>query len=217
MKALEAERLPARQLSLAGSCAPHKTTGYPDMEKTVEHRCLPRTAQPCQRCGETLPVAVYCDTCGADISPEHHCPPRALPHVCPPSPPPGRCLACGQEQPRARYCKTCGHDITPSHHCPAAPPTQMRRADPVHVCPAYKIERCRQCGQLMPALAFCEHCGADITPQHVCYPAPAAHVCPPVVTMPRRCSHCGEMLPRPRHCSQCGADITPAHVCAGQK
>lgn len=104
--------------------------------------------------------------------------------------------------------------MTPSHRCQAAPPTEVPRPDPVHICPALKLPRCAQCDALLPALAFCERCGAEITPSHVCAPRVEPHVCPPHLTMPRRCSHCGEPLPAPRHCAHCGADVTLAHVCA---
>jgi hypothetical protein len=183
------------------------------MQQAPDHHCLPRTARPCPKCGELLPVSVFCETCGADITPQHVCAPHPLPHVCPPGPAPARCLDCGQALPARLFCRTCGEEITPSHRCPAAPPTHVHRADPVHTCRAEKLQRCSLCGALMPARVFCEQCGMEITPAHVCTPQPTTHICPPVVTMPRRCSHCGEMLPAPKHCAQCGADITPVHVC----
>lgn len=179
-----------------------------------QHQCLPRAAAPCPHCGEMLGAPAYCETCGADITPRHVCQPRPLPHLCAEKPAVGRCLACGEALPAAHFCKTCGADITPSHRCPAAPPTHVHRADPVHVCPSLKLSRCPDCGEYLPALVYCEDCGVDITPPHVCAPPVEAHGCPPHLTMPRRCSHCGELLPAPRHCAHCGADITPGHVCA---
>jgi hypothetical protein len=183
------------------------------MIQPVEHQCLPRTSQPCPRCGELLAAPVYCTTCGEDLTPQHTCASRPLPHVCPPREAPGRCLACGEVLPRKQFCPTCGADITPPHHCAAGGPLNVPRAAPVHICPALKLPRCETCGELLPALAYCPDCGADITPEHVCRAEPAAHVCPPHLTMPRRCSSCGDVLPAPQHCAHCGADITPRHVC----
>jgi hypothetical protein len=179
-----------------------------------EHRCLPRTGQPCPHCGEIMPTPSFCERCGADITPAHFCAPRPLSHVCPPAPPAGRCLACGESLPAAHFCPTCGANITPSHRCKAAPPTHVPRPDPVHLCPALPLGRCGQCGELLPALRFCESCGVEITPTHFCRPRPEPHTCPPYLVMPRRCSHCGETMPAPQHCTQCGADITPRHSCA---
>lgn len=178
-----------------------------------QHQCLPLTAQPCPHCGERLEPPVYCGTCGEDISPAHVCQPHPLPHVCANAVPVGRCLACGESLPESRYCTTCGAVITPSHRCSAAPPTHVHRADPVHVCPSMKLRRCPDCGELLPALVYCEHCGVDITPPHVCQPKAAPHICPPHLMMPRRCSHCGELMSSPQHCTRCGADITPVHQC----
>jgi hypothetical protein len=183
------------------------------MEKTVEHHCLPRTAQTCSLCGELLALPAYCETCGVEISPQHVCPPRPLPHVCPPQPAPGRCLDCGQPLPAKQYCETCGEEITPSHRCPAAPPTHIHRADPLHVCPSMKLQRCPSCRELLPGKQYCTQCGMEITPPHVCHAEPAPHACPPHLLMPRYCSHCGDPLPRSKFCTQCGAEITPAHVC----
>jgi rRNA maturation endonuclease Nob1 len=183
------------------------------MEQPVQHHCLPRPAHSCPQCGEMIPPPTFCETCGADVSSVHVCMPRPLPHICPPAPPPGRCLACGEPLPVRRFCTTCGEEITPSHRCKATLSITVPRPDPLHICPALEIQRCQQCGQIMPPLRFCERCGMDITPPHVCLPPPQTHVCPPYLTMPRRCSHCGELLPKPRHCTQCGADITPKHVC----
>jgi len=182
-------------------------------QTTVEHHCLPRTAQPCPQCGVMIDPAAYCGICGADISPRHVCTLHPLKHICPPQPPTGRCLDCGQPFPARQFCTTCGADITPSHHCSAAPPTVVHRADPLHRCPVLPHDRCPDCGDLLPALTFCAHCGMETTPAHVCAPAPAVHVCPPHLTMPRRCAHCGETLPAFQHCTQCGVDITPEHSC----
>lgn len=184
------------------------------MDRSTEHHCLPRPAQPCPYCGEMLPPPVFCEICGANILPQHVCSPHPLPHVCADRPTPGLCLACGEELPARRFCATCGAEITPSHRCSAAPPTHIHRPDPIHTCPSLKLPRCDRCGELMPAMRFCETCGVEITPPHICTPQPEAHTCPPVVTMPHRCSTCGELLPKPRHCTQCGADITPQHTCA---
>ncbi len=183
------------------------------MERAIEHRCLPRPAYSCPHCGDSVPAPQFCKVCGADISPVHQCLPRPLPHVCPPAPLRGRCLACGEPPPTPRFCVTCGADITPSHRCKAAPPTQVPRPDPLHICPALKLDRCPHCGELLPGRTYCAQCGMDITPPHVCRPVSQVHICPPYLTMPRRCSHCGETLPAPKHCAQCGADITPEHVC----
>jgi hypothetical protein len=183
------------------------------VNKPVEHHCLLRPARPCLLCGEMLEPPVYCAVCGAEVTPPHICVPRPLAHTCPPSPPPGRCLACGEALPTPLFCATCGADITPVHRCKAAPPTQIPRPDPLHICPAYELEHCEQCGALLPGQTYCTRCGMDITPAHVCKPSAAPHACPPHLTMPRRCSHCGEMLPAPQHCTRCGANITAIHVC----
>ncbi len=183
------------------------------MEQPVQHHCLPRSARPCPQCGEMIPPPMFCETCGTDISPVHVCAPRPLPHICPPAPPPGRCLACGEPLPARRFCTTCGAEITPSHRCKAVLSITVPRPDPLHICPVLEIQRCQQCGQIMPALRFCEQCGMDITPPHICRPPQQAHTCPPYLTIPRRCPHCGELLPKPQHCTRCGADITPAHIC----
>lgn len=182
-------------------------------QTTVEHRCLPRTAQPCPHCGELIDPPVSCGVCGANVSASHICPPHPLQHICPPLPPTGRCLECGQTLPARQFCPTCGADIMPSHRCPAAPPTHVHRADPLHHCPVLPHERCPVCGELMPPLSFCPDCGMETTAPHVCHPTLVQHVCPPHLTMPRRCSHCGATLPSAQHCTQCGADITPGHVC----
>ncbi len=180
---------------------------------TAEHRCLPRSGQACPQCGEVIPPPGYCEICGADLSPQHVCTPRPLPHICPPGLPPGRCLACGELFPAAHFCPTCGAEITPSHHCKAAPPTHVPRPDPIHICPSLPLEHCNQCGALMPSLQYCDKCGADITPLHTCQIVPPHHACPPHLVMPRRCSHCGQAVPVSKHCTQCGADITPVHKC----
>jgi hypothetical protein len=176
------------------------------------HQCLPHPARRCIHCGATLSAPVFCATCGADITPTHHCEPNSLPHICKPLPAIGRCLACGETLPQRRFCASCGADITPSHRCSAAPATHVHRSDPVHVCPVLEVPTCSQCGALLPQ-TFCESCGMDITPLHVCTPVEEAHVCPPVMTMPKRCAKCGEQLPAPRFCEQCGVDLTPTHQC----
>ena len=181
---------------------------------TVEHRCLPRADRPCPQCGDSIPPPAYCGTCGADTSPRHVCQPRPLPHTCQQIAAPGRCIDCSQALPAPVFCTTCGANITPSHRCPAAPSTHIHRPDPVHTCPAHTLDRCPDCGDLLPGQAFCADCGMDITLPHACAPQPAHHVCPPHLTIPRRCSACGEVLPAPQHCTTCGADITPKHVCA---
>ncbi len=183
------------------------------MIQRVEHRCLPRPARPCPQCGEALPAPAYCEICGDDLTPAHVCALRPLPHACPPRGAAARCVACGEALPAARFCATCGAEITPSHRCSAAPPTHVHRADPIHRCPAEKLTRCDRCGEILPGRAFCEDCGADVTPAHACQPKPAAHACAPHLLMPRRCSHCGEVLPTPQHCVDCGADTTPVHTC----
>lgn len=179
----------------------------------VDHHCLPRPAPSCPMCGERLSAPVHCGICGADITPAHVCQPHPLPHVCGTPPTPGRCVACGESYPARQFCATCGADITPSHRCRAAPPTQVPRPDPIHRCPALELPRCPACGALLPAMQFCVRCGVEITPVHTCARQQAAHICPPVVTMPRRCPSCGEIKPASQHCTQCGADITPEHVC----
>ncbi|MBN1311924.1 MAG: zinc ribbon domain-containing protein [Anaerolineae bacterium] len=183
-------------------------------DSALEHHCLPRPGRACPQCGEIIPPPTFCERCGADISPPHTCTPRPLPHVCPTSPSPGRCMACGEELPALRFCSTCGADITPSHRCAAAPSTHVHRADPVHICPSLPLGRCDKCGELLPALCFCENCGGEITPPHHCLPVDEPHVCPPYLLIPHRCSHCGEELPALRFCAQCGADnITSEHIC----
>lgn len=180
---------------------------------TSEHRCLPRSGQTCPQCGEIIRPPSYCEICGADISPRHVCTPRPLPHICPSSPPPGRCLACGELFPAARFCLTCGAEITPSHRCAAASPTHVHRPDPIHICPSLPLQYCSKCGAVMPSLRYCESCGADVTPIHTCPATQVPHVCPPHLVMPHRCSHCGELMPASKHCIQCGADTTPGHSC----
>jgi len=183
------------------------------MDKVSEHHCIPRVETRCPQCGEMRSRPVFCTTCGADIPPRHKCVPHPVSHVCPPQPDRGRCLTCGEHHPAPLYCTTCGADITPSHRCPAAPATHVHRADPVHRCPAYKLERCTDCGGIKPELSFCSQCGMDTTPQHTCQPGRAPHSCPPVITMPKRCSSCGELKPAPQHCPDCGKETTPQHAC----
>jgi hypothetical protein len=178
-----------------------------------QHSCLPRPARLCPMCGESLAIPIYCGTCGVDITPRHVCAPHPLPHVCANTSTRGTCLACGQAFPASLFCKTCGADITPLHQCTAAPATQVRRVDPLHICPALPIQKCVNCGSVMPSMVFCEHCGVEITAPHVCAPQPEAHVCSPLITMPRRCAKCGEIMPAHQHCSCCGTDITATHLC----
>jgi hypothetical protein len=179
-----------------------------------EHQCLPRHAQPCPACGELLSPPVFCGICGEDVTPLHQCAPHPLPHAHAQMPIRGACLTCGQPMPAALFCTTCGADITPSHHCPAAPPTHVHRADQLHICPSFGVNRCKECDRLMPAMTFCAQCGMDVTEVHHCPPMHAVHICAPLVTMPRRCAKCGEPMPASRHCTQCGADTTPEHQCS---
>lgn len=179
-----------------------------------EHRCLPLAAHSCPTCGELINPPVFCGICGENITPQHRCAPRPMPHVCRKLASPGLCLACGQPLPTARFCKTCGAEITPSHRCSAAPITHVPKPDPIHRCPSLVLPHCPQCGVLMPAMELCELCGMEITPLHTCALPQAVHVCSPLVTMPRRCPRCGEPMAAAQHCTQCGADITPVHACA---
>lgn len=179
-----------------------------------QHSCLPRPMRPCSMCGESLPQPTYCATCGVDVTPPHACKPHPLPHICASISTTGICLACGQPFPLLQFCKTCGADITPFHQCTAAPPTQVRRHDPIHRCPALPIQKCVTCNATMPSTAYCDHCGVEITPPHICLPAVEnQHACSPLMTMPRRCAKCGELMPAYQHCTQCGSDITSAHQC----
>lgn len=181
--------------------------------RSTAHHCLPRSTSRCLKCGEPLDMPTFCGTCGEDVTPLHLCQPQPLEHMCSSHPAPVKCLACGQPLPAALFCTTCGADITPSHRCAAALATQVPRPDPIHKCPAYELPKCQRCGALLPAMAFCQHCGMETTPTHSCPPKQAAHACPPLITMPRRCAKCGEVLPASQCCTQCGSDITPAHQC----
>gem|GEM_PF-898736 len=178
-----------------------------------EHRCLPRPERRCLACGDPIAPPIFCEVCGEDISAPHRCSPHPLDHVCSPVAASRRCVACDQPLPETRYCPTCGAELVSLHQCTAAPIPHVPRPDPIHICPALELQRCLQCGNLMPALVFCEKCGMDITPPHACPPRAERHVCPPLATMPRRCGRCGELLPARQHCIRCGADTTPSHIC----
>jgi hypothetical protein len=186
----------------------------PPTTREREHHCLPRFAQPCPSCGEQLSAPTFCGICGEDVTPTHVCALRPLPHTHAPMPVRAACLQCGQPMPAAQFCTTCGADVTPSHRCPAAPPTHVHRADPLHRCPTLEVERCSRCNTLLPAMTFCADCGVETTQPHHCPPVQIAHVCPPLVIMPRRCSKCGTSMPQSSHCTQCGTDTTPDHLCA---
>lgn len=182
-------------------------------QQHAEHQCLPRPAQTCLMCGEHLPAARFCESCGQDVSPKHMCVPRPLPHTCAPQPLQGRCVLCGEALPARQFCKTCGKDVTAIHLCKSGTAAQVPRAQSVHICPSLPLDYCSVCGALKPGLLFCERCGMAISPQHVCSLQPEIHHCSPHLTIPRRCGRCGEMMPAATYCAQCGAEITPEHTC----
>jgi hypothetical protein len=81
-----------------------------------------------------------------------------------------------------------------------------------HHCLPRAAERCLVCGEDCPRPTFCERCGEDVTPPHVCQPHPLPHHCPPAPS-PGQCLQCRLPLPKPVFCTTCGADITPGHRC----
>ena len=81
-----------------------------------------------------------------------------------------------------------------------------------HRCIPVSLKPCPMCGEKLAAPQFCEHCGENITPQHVCKPKPLAHNCS-TVEPPTRCLTCGEVIPAARYCITCRELLPAFHQC----
>jgi ribosomal protein L32 len=90
--------------------------------------------------------------------------------------------------------------------------TAAQTREQQHHCLPRAALPCPACGERLAAPEFCEICGEDTTPRHICVPRPLPHLC---ATLPTRgaCLACGQALPEALFCTTCGADITPSHRC----
>ncbi len=83
----------------------------------------------------------------------------------------------------------------------------------IHQCLPIPSQICQTCGEALPSPAFCECCGEDVSPAHVCLPRPLPHYCASKPTS-TRCLICGEELPQAHFCPTCGERLEAIHHCA---